>query len=126
MTKRKKKTAKQQTSRSASQLHYQQAAESRTAVAATVAWMLALMATVLAELLGLTCQLYTILVENLEVLRVLGTVMLFVALLAGFITLALVPIVLRVAQRRPPRSIVVFSLVVGILPLVALALQQFI
>lgn len=105
---------------------HQRAADSRTAVAATVAWMLALMATVLAEVLGLACQLYTVVVEDLEVVRVLATVMLLVALLAGLITLVMIPIVLRVAEKRPPRVIVLLAVLAGSLPLAVIVLQQFV
>ncbi len=104
----------------------QRAAESRTAVAATVAWMLALMATVFAEVLGLTCQLYTRMAENLAVVRVLATVMLFVACLAGLITLVMTPIVLHVAEKRPPRMIVLVAVLAGSLPLLVIILQQFV
>jgi len=44
-----------------------------------------------------------------------------VACLAGVITIALVSVVLRVAETRPPHSIV---LVAGSLPLLVIVLQQ--
>ncbi len=101
-------------------------AESRTAVAATVAWMLALMATVSAEVLGLACQLYTVIGEDHAIIRVLATVMLLVACLAGLITLVMIPIVLQVAEKRPPRVIVLLAAMAGSLPLLVILGQQFV
>ena len=107
-------------------LEYQREAESRTAVAATVAWMLALMATVFAEVLGLACQLYMVIGENLEVVRMAASVMLFVACLAGLITLVMIPIVLHVAEKQPPRVIVLLAAMVGSLPLFVILWQRFV
>lgn len=102
----------------------QRAAESRTAVAATVAWMLALVATVLAEVLGLACQLYSVLVEASDLMRVLAAVMLYVACLAGLVTLVMIPIVLHVAQHPPPRVILRVAAVAGSLPWMVIVLEQ--
>lgn len=102
----------------------QQAAETRSAVAATVAWMLSLMSTITAEVLGLACRWYTVLVEPSDLLTVLSTVMLFVAVIAGGITLLLTPVVLRIAKTRPPQSVVQVAVFAGVLPLIAVALQQ--
>ena len=112
--------------RKSTYIDHQRAAESRTAVAATVAWMLALMATVFAEVLGLACQLYTVIGEDLDVVRMLATVMLLVACLAGLITLGMIPIVLRVAEKRPPRVIVLLAAMAGSLPLLVIVGQQFV
>lgn len=102
----------------------QEAAESRTAVAATVGWMLALMATLTAELIGLLCRWYTILVEPRELLTIISVVMLFVAFIAGTLTVGLIPVVTRVAQTRPPRAIVKLAIVAGSLP-IGVVLVQF-
>ena len=102
----------------------QEAAETRTAVAATVGWMLALMSTLTAEGIGLLCRWYTVLVEPQEVLTVISLVMLFVALISGLLTVGLIPVVLRVAKTRPPRVIVQVALIAGLLP-VGVVLVQF-
>lgn len=101
----------------------QLAAESRTALSVTVAWTLVLMSTLAAEGIGFLCQLYTRFVGVNELLTVLGAVMLFVALVAGFVTLLLTPLVLKIAQTRPPTLIVQIAYVAGILPIVVLTLQ---
>ena len=83
------------------------------------------MSTITAEVIGLLCRWYTTLVEPIELLLVLSGVMLFVALVAGLITLALIPIVLRVGQTRPPASIVQVALFAGSLPMLVIGLQYF-
>lgn len=101
------------------------AAESRTALSVTVAWTLALMATLAAETLGFACQLYVRFVSENEVLTVLGAVMLFVALTSGCVTLALTPLASRLAKTKPPRLIIQVAYVAGILPPLTLLLQYF-
>lgn len=120
---RKKRKKKQSTARPAPS-HLQLAAEDRTAVAATVAWMLSLMATIVAEISGMLCRWYTVFVEHVELVRVLSFVLLFVALIAGVMTLVMTPIVLRVSKERPPSTIVQIAIVAGSLPLLALGLQM--
>lgn len=97
--------------------------ESKTAVAANVAWMLSLMSTILAEAIGLACRWYTTLVEPIELLAVLSGVMLFVALISGISTLALIPVVLRVGKTRPPGSLIQIALFAGALPMLVIGLQ---
>lgn len=104
----------------------QEAAESRTAVAANVAWMLSLLSTIAAEVIGLVCRWYTVLVEPVDILTVLSGVMLFVALIAGVVTLGMIPLVLKFNKKRPPSGLIRIALVAGSLPMVALALQQFV
>ena len=109
-----------------SQEALQLAAESRTALSVTVAWTLALMATLAAEAIGVLCQGYVRLVEANDVVVVLGVVMLFVALVSGCVTLLLTPLTVRMAKTRPPRSLVQLAYVAGVLPLVTLVLQYII
>ena len=103
----------------------QQAAETRTAVAANVAWMLALMSTVTAEAIGLACRWYTAFVEPVELLTVLSAVMLFVAVISGTLTLFMIPVVFRFSKARPPTFILQVAILAGGLPLVVVALQMF-
>ena len=96
--------------------------ESRTAEAATVAWMLSLLATLAAEVVGVGARVILILLGPSERARVLSATFLLVALLAGLITLALTPITLKVRRVAPPRSLVTIALVVGCLPLLTFLL----
>ena len=86
--------------------------------------MLAFVATLMAELLGFVCQLCLMFGGEVEVLRVFGAVMLFVAIISGSITLVMIPVVLRFAVVPPPRSIVVVAIVVGVLPMIAIVMLQ--
>ena len=105
--------------------HLIEAAESRSALSATVAWSLSLVSTLAAEALGFVCELYSKFVEEIEVLQVLGAIMLFVALIAGVITLLLTPLVLALSKQRPPLVIVQTAVVAGALPIVVIAAQYF-
>ncbi len=96
--------------------------ESRTAEAATVAWMLSLLATLAAEGVGVGSRVWFVLAGPSERARVLSVTFLLIALLAGLITLALTPITLKVRRVAPPRSMVTIALVVGCLPLLTFLL----
>lgn len=131
MSKKKKQTAKSSSKKKGARKssasispELQRAAEGRTAEAATVAWMLSLMATILAEVVGMLCRWFTVLVEANERLQLLSVVMLFVALLAGIITLVMTPVVLRLSKVRPPSAIIQLAVVAGVLPLVAVVLRS--
>ena len=132
MSKKSKKTKKKATKaqlkqrRGASQPEdYQQAAESRSAVAANVAWMLSLMSTVTAEAIGLCCRWYTSFVEHVDLLKVLSGIMLLVAFVSGLVTLALIPIVLKFNKLRPPAIVLQTALLAGGLPIIVVVAQYF-
>ncbi len=103
--------------------HLVEAAESRSALSATVAWTLSLMSTLVAEVMGFLSRLYTKLVEPNDLLTVMGAIMLFVALIAGLVTLGLTPVVLKLAKKRPPQVIVQLACVAGALPILVILLQ---
>ena len=92
--------------------------------AATVAWMLGLMATLLAEAAGLVSRVLFVIWNSSDVLRVLSSLMLFVALAAGSVTLILTPAVLHFRRQAPPRRIVIVAVAAGLLPFVALFAQR--
>ena len=116
-------TSKKSKSRAATRNELRLAAESRTALSVTVAWTLCLMSTLAAEAIGFCCQAYTQFVANHRVVEVLGAVMLFVALVAGLVTLVLTPFATRLAKTRPPLVLVQLAYIAGVLPMVALVLQ---
>ncbi|MDG2384020.1 MAG: hypothetical protein P8N76_20275 [Pirellulaceae bacterium] len=96
--------------------------ESRTAVAATVAWMLALMSTIAAECSGIFVRILLMTNDASDRLRVLSTTLLLVAFLSGTITLILTPVASRLRRTAPPRSIVIIAYIMGIVPLITIAL----
>jgi hypothetical protein len=93
--------------------------ESRTAEAVTVAWTLCLLATLVAEAGALLSRAYLVLFSGPLWLQVLSGVLLFVALVAGLVTLALTPMTWRLRRVPPPRAIVVVAVAAGLMPLVA-------
>jgi hypothetical protein len=103
----------------ADELSQQEAAEGRTAEAATVAWMLCLMATVLAELSGVGIRLLMLTGNRSAFLPVISSVMLFTALVAGTLTLVLTLLVKRLRKRPVPAPIVVAAVAIGAVPIVA-------
>ena len=100
-------------------------AESRSAVAANVAWMLALISTLMAEAIGLVCRWYTAFVEPVELLTVLSAILLLVALVSGLVTLGMIPVVYKLSSLRPPAFITQLAVLAGGLPL-AVVLMQYI
>ena len=81
------------------------------------------MSTLVAEVMGFLSRLYTKLVEPNDLLTVMGAIMLFVALIAGLVTLGLTPVVLKLAKKRPPQVIVQLACVAGALPILVILLQ---
>lgn len=96
--------------------------ESKTAEAATVAWMLALMSTIAAECGGIFVRVLMMMNDTSERIRVLSTTLLLVAFLSGVITIILTPVVIRVRRVAPPRAIVVVAYVMGVVPIATLVL----
>lgn len=84
--------------------------------------MLSLLATVVAEVLGVTTRIALITVgENTPLLALSGTLLL-VAALTGLILLILTPFVVRLRDVPPPQPLVVAAYAAGVVPLVTLAL----
>ena len=96
--------------------------ESRTAEAATVAWMLSLMSTVAAECGGILVRLLIMANDASERLQVLSTTLLLVAFIAGGITVILTPVVSRLRRVAPPKAIVIVAYTMGVVPLATLVL----
>jgi len=96
--------------------------ESKTAEAATVAWMLSLMSTVAAECGGISVRLLVMMNDASERLQVLSTTLLLVAFIAGGITVILTPVVSRLRRVPPPKAIVIVAYTMGVVPLATLVL----
>ena len=87
-----------------------------------MAWMLAMLATLVAEVFGIAARALLMFVGSSEWVRVFSVTLLLVALLSGLTTLGLTPIAIRVRRSAPPRAIVVTAVIIGWMPLVTLAL----
>jgi hypothetical protein len=88
----------------------------------TVAWMLAVMTVLICELGFAAARAFLLLVNSeANLIRALAAMLFFAALVVGLISLGMMAIVIRMRRDPPPRGIVAFATVVGVLPLVALA-----
>ena len=94
-------------------------------MAANVGWMLSLMATLIAEAIGLVCRWHTVFAEPIPMISLLSGVMLFVALISGLVTLVMIPVVLKVNSQRPPSALIQISIFAALLPMVVILFQQF-
>ena len=99
-----------------------QPAESRQAEFVTVAWMLAMLSTLAAEVVGIVVQLLIIAESATPPLRLLSGTMLIVAFVSGFVTLGLTPVVLKVRKVAPPRPIIAAACVIGIIPIATMVI----
>lgn len=99
------------------------ATESQSAEMLTVAWMLSVLATISAELLGLILRLLVVQFPTSDRLRILAGTLLLVALLSGLITTGLTALTVRLRRVPPPQPIVVVAYVSGLLPLATVLLM---
>jgi hypothetical protein len=90
----------------------------------TVAWMLSVMTALLCELGFAAARAYLLWVNaEAALIQALAAMLVFAALVVGFVSLGLMVIVVRMRREPPPRGIVAFAGVVGILPLVAILVR---
>jgi hypothetical protein len=100
------------------------AAESRSAVALTVVWMLTCMSTAVGSFVVLALRLlmlaFPVAGVRVQPLAQAADVLLFVAIMTGVLCLALTPLVYRVRLAPPPRQITVAAVAIGIAPIIML------
>ena len=93
-------------------------AEDRSAEIVTVGWMLSVMATLSAEVVGAlvrTVVAYTTAAPTS--LKLFPNVMLFAAGVTGVVCLCLTPLVYRLRRRPPPTAITVLAVTVSVVPI---------
>lgn len=95
-------------------------AESQTAEALTIGWLLSVFTTLACELAAAAC--YAIGGERLSVF---GGLLLFSALVIGLSSIGIGAVAYRYRRVRPPRGVTVFAWTVGLLPVVVVVLQAF-
>ena len=101
--------------------------ESRASVAVTVAWMLALLATLAAEVIAIPATIISRLNpqplgEGVTTAHI-AELFLFLALVSGLLSAGLVPVVYRVRTIPPPRAIVIAALVAAAVPPITMVLR---
>lgn len=94
--------------------------ETRAAESFTVAWMLAVITTLVCQITGWITLWLLAQSPGSTGLGVLAWLLLFAAVAIGLLSLLLAAVVLRTRREPPPRVITVGSLAIGVMPLVAL------
>ncbi|HVU89364.1 MAG TPA: hypothetical protein VHD36_18700 [Pirellulales bacterium] len=91
----------------------------------TVAWMLSVMTALVCELGFVAARAFLLLVNGeVPAIRALAAMLFFAALVVGLVSLGLMVIVMRMRRDPPPRGIVAFAAVVGVLPVAALLVRM--
>ena len=124
---KKKKKRPQPSTRAATPVYLPTDGESRQSVAVTVAWMLSLLVTLAAEVIAIPATIIAKanpqpIGEGLTTAHI-ADLFLFLALITGLITAALVPLVYRVRAIPPPQSVTVAALVAAAVPLITMVLR---
>ena len=124
---KKKKKRTQPSPRVATPVSLPTDGESRQSVAVTVAWMLSLLVTLAAEVIAIPATIIAKanpqpIGEGLTTAHI-ADLFLFLALVTGLITAALVPLVYRVRAIPPPQSIAVAALVAAAVPPITMVLR---
>lgn len=101
--------------------------EDRRGEAATVAWMLTMLATTASNALALVAALIVpTLVANTEqpgLAPLLPRLLLFIAAVTGAVCVVLTPLVYRFRRTPPPEAITAFGLIISVLPVLILFWQ---
>ena len=99
--------------------------ETRASEAVTIAWMLAVMMTLLCELGVAGAAAYIAFDDEAAMIQMLFGTLLFAALVMGVISLLLTVAAIKSRRAPPPRGIVVLAIAVGAVPIVAALLRAF-
>ena len=98
--------------------------ESRAADLVTVVWMLHFVTAFACQVVGALARLAYLWLANHPLLGMLAGFMLLASLVAGTITLLLIPVVLRMRRAAPPTGILIVAIAVGLLPWMTLLYQS--
>jgi hypothetical protein len=124
---RKKKKRSKPSPRAATPVPMRTDGESRQSVAVTVAWMLSLLVTLVAEVIAIPATIIS--KANPQPIgkglttAPIADLFIFLALVTGLITVALVPLVYRVRAVPPPQSITVAALVAAAVPPITMVVR---
>lgn len=97
--------------------------ETRAADAATVFWMLTVMATLLAEVTMLIATALLRMGQENPLLYALREVLLLIAVISGVLSLVTIPMVLKSRRVPPPMPVMIVAVVIGLLPVVTLLIK---
>jgi hypothetical protein len=119
MSKRKAKTRRH--GKAAASVHH--ASESRAGDATTVGWTITVTMALLCDIGAVAAHFYAQGFANARGILMFKELMLFAAAVIGFISLALLPIMLKVRRVPPPTGVMVFAICVTAAPILALLLH---
>ena len=94
-------------------------AESPVSMAVTVAWMLSVMTTLVLAIVAALIWLVAKDRADNQTALTFARLLHFSAIVTAFISLAMLPVVLKVRREPPPLSVAVFAVIVAALPIVA-------
>jgi len=98
--------------------------ESRAADLVTVVWMLHVVTAFACQVVGALARLAYLWVSDHPLLGVLAGFMLLASLVAGTVSLLLLPVVWRARRVPPPTGILVVAIGVGVMPWLILLYQN--
>jgi len=96
--------------------------ESLPATAATVGWMISAVAALLMEALAVVLRGCAYRTDVAPFTHYCSDLFLFVAMAAGLLSLALMPLALKLRRVQPPKTVALFAALVAASPVVAIAL----
>lgn len=98
-------------------------ADGRAVELATVAWMMAVMTTLVCGSVAGLVWLYAHDRAGADNVMLFGHVIHFGAIVTGLVSLVLMAVVLKTRRERPPTSIIVASAIIAVLPLLPVAFR---
>jgi hypothetical protein len=98
--------------------------ETRAVEFLTVAWMVSVMSVLLFEVMAVAAHFYVRSAPPAPMMEIFKVLALFSASVIGMVSLVLLVAVVRLRRIRPPHGLLVFSVIVSIAPLVAVALRE--
>ena len=98
--------------------------ENRSVEFLTVGWMLMVITTLICEVAAAACHLYVVQIDRqAATIELFSGLLLFASFVVGSLSLIVCSVVLKSRREPPPRSILIFAVVVGVAPLVTVLLQ---
>ncbi len=101
----------------------QEKTDPQTVEMLTVGWMLSVVTTLICEVGFVLARAYLLLVDpTASRMGVLAGMLLFAAAVVGVISLVLCAVVVKLRRAPPPQGVIVVAVVIGAIPLLAMAL----
>ena len=97
--------------------------EDQSSEIVTVCWTLSVMTALVCNVGAALSRLYVLWQPEQELAAMFSGLVFFAAIIVGLISLALLPIVLKLRRDPPPRGFVVFAIVVAVAPLAMVLVQ---